>query len=180
MDDFVIGELLEPGRVVFEISDETTLWVEARTSANTMSAVAIGAEVRISNNGNDWQTADVTQIHHRIDESTRTQAVRIEIDNKDDRLHPGQFVEVELAGAAVGERLAVPKEAVVLLKGDSVVFLLEEGSEFHPRSIAVGRTYGGWSEVLGGLEEGDAIAVSGTFFLKSLILKSEMGEGHVH
>ena len=180
MDDFVVGELLEPGHVVFEISDETTLWVEARTSANQMSAVTIGTEVRISSDGRSWQNAQVTQIHHRIDEATRTQAVRIEIDNEGDRLHPGQFVEVELAGASVGARLAVPTEAVVLMKGDSVVFVLEDGGEFHPTPITVGRTYGNWSEVVGGVEEGDTIAIAGSFFLKSLVLRSDMGEGHVH
>ena len=34
--------------------------------------------------------------HHRLDESTRTQSIRINIDNADEDLHPGQFVDVAL------------------------------------------------------------------------------------
>jgi cobalt-zinc-cadmium efflux system membrane fusion protein len=179
-DDFIVGEVLAPGRVLFEISDETSLWVEARTSATQMAGITEGAPVRLSPDQRQWRDAQVVQIHHRLDESTRTQAIRIEVSNEDDWLHPGQFVEVEIAVDSSREALAVPAEAVVLLKGSTVVFHLENGDEFHPEAVTLGGTFGAWREVLSGVEEGDVIATRGTFHLKSLVLKSEMGDGHAH
>jgi len=179
-DDFVIGELIGPGRILFEITDETTLWIEARTSANKIAGISIGAPARISPDQVRWRDATVIQIHHRLEEATRTQAIRVEVANENDWLHPGQFVEVEVAAGSRHEVLAVPSESIVLLKGTTVVFRLEENDEFHPEPVRTGNTFGEWSEVVNGLEEGDIIATAGAFFLKSLVLKSELGEGHAH
>jgi len=180
LDDFVLGELIEPGRVIFEITDESTLWVEARTSASKISGVSIGMPVRISPDQIQWRDAAVVQIHHRLDEATRTQAIRVEFTNENDWLHPGQFVEVEIAAGSGHDVLAVPTDSVVLLKGANVIFRMEENDEFHPEPVTVGATFGDWIEVVSGLEEGDVIATAGAFFLKSLVLKSELGEGHAH
>jgi cobalt-zinc-cadmium efflux system membrane fusion protein len=177
-DDFIVGEVLEPGRVIFEISDETSLWVEARTSAGRITGVVEGTRVRLSPDQKQWRDAEVVQIHHRLDENTRTQAVRIAVSNEDDWLHPGQFVEVEIAVGEPDEVLAIPREAMVLLKGTPVVFRLDDANEFHPEPVTLGVTYGDWREVTSGLDKGDVVATAGTFYLKSLLLKSEIGDEH--
>lgn len=179
-EDFVIGELIEPGHVLFEISDESTLWVEARVSGTTIGNIGKDTSVRISSDLAEWREATVVQLNHRLNEVTRTQAVRIEFNNEDDLLHAGQFVEVELVAGGADETLAVPSEAIVLLDNKTVVFHLESGGEFHPTEVDVGATYGDEREILAGLEEGDRIAIRGAFHLKSLLLKSELGEGHAH
>ena len=179
-EDFVIGELIEPGHVLFEISDESTLWVEARVSGTTIGNIGKDTSVRISSDLAEWRDATVVQLNHRLNEVTRTQAVRIEFNNEDDLLHAGQFVEVELVAGGADETLAVPSEAIVLLDNKTVVFHLESGGEFHPTEVDVGATYGDEREILAGLEEGDRIAIRGAFHLKSLLLKSELGEGHAH
>jgi cobalt-zinc-cadmium efflux system membrane fusion protein len=179
-DEFIVGELVEPGRPLFEISDESTLWIEARTSAGKVGAIKEGMPVRVSPDQEHWREARVVQIHHRLDESTRTQAVRVELSNEDDWIHPGQFVEVEIAVGGDKAVVAIPRQAVILLKGSPVVFQLKEGDEFHPEEIQLGATTDEWVEVKAGLREEDRIAVRGTFFLKSMLLKSELGEGHAH
>jgi cobalt-zinc-cadmium efflux system membrane fusion protein len=179
-DEFLIGEFVEPGRVLIEISDEHNIWIEARTSANKVSGIKAGMPARISANDRDWRDGSVVQIHHRLDEMTRTQAVRVEVTNEDHGLHAGQFVEVEIEIGGDEKILAVPTEAVVLLKGSPVVFHLEDGREFHPEPVQLGTTAGNWSQVLSGVDDGDVIAVRGTFYLKSLLLKSELGDGHAH
>jgi cobalt-zinc-cadmium efflux system membrane fusion protein len=179
-EDFVIGELIEPGHVLFEISDETSLWVEARVSGNTIGSITEQTQVRISPDQDEWREAKVVQLHHRLNEVTRTQAVRLEFNNEDDWLHAGQFVEVELAAAGTGELLVVPAESIVMLKNATVVFRLESGGEFHPEQVTAGASYGDDREILLGLTEGDRIAATGAFYLKSLLLKSELGDGHAH
>lgn len=179
-DEFLLGEFIEPGRVLFEISDESTMWVEARTATNAIRGITEGMPARISVDGSSWRDGTVVQIHHRLDETTRTQAVRIEVNNEDDWLHAGQFVEVDIGSGSEREALAAPSDAVVLLKGDAVVFHLEGDNEFHPAAVTTGDSFGNWIEITGGLEEGDVIATTGVFFLKSLVLKSDLGEGHAH
>ena len=179
-DKFIVGELVEPGRVLFSISDETTLWVEASTVPSDLADFEVGATARVSHNGDHWIEGRIIQLHHQLDETTRRQGLRIEVDNSDDHLHPGQFVEAEVSTGEGPTVLAVPSEAITLIKGVPTVFKLEKGHEFHSQPIETGIGGGGWTEVRGGLVEGDEIAVEGVFTLKSLMLKSSLGEGHAH
>jgi len=180
LDEFVVGELIEPGRVIFEISDETNLWVEARAVPNDIGGISVGALAQVSVDGDAWIDGKVVQVHHRLDQFTRTQALRIAVSNDNHQLHAGEFVQVAIETAATKPMLAVPREAVVLLRGDKAVFALHEDNEFEPVIVDAGRTVGNWVKIRAGLSEGDEIAVRGAFFLKSLLLKSEIGAGHAH
>jgi len=179
-DDFIVGELIEPGRVLFDISDESTLWVEARVIPSALSSIEVGAPARVSVNGQDWIEGTVIQLHHQLNETTRTQGVRIAVENSNDQLHPGQFAEAEIITGARSPALAVPNESLTLIKGKTTVFRFEDGTGFHPEKIETGPSIGGWTVIRAGLEEGEEIAISGVFHLKSLLLKSSLGEGHAH
>ncbi|MFZ5619699.1 MAG: efflux RND transporter periplasmic adaptor subunit [Pseudomonadota bacterium] len=178
-DDFVIGEVVEAGRLLFEVSDESILWVEAQLRPEQAGGIAVGTAARVSRDGAHWLDGQVIQLHHRLDEGTRTQGVRIEVANRGDELHPGEYVDVTLQTAAAEARVAVPKDAVLLMQGAPTVFKLE-GDELHPQPVETGVTRGGWTEVKAGLADGDEVVIQGAFLLKSLALKSQMGEGHGH
>jgi cobalt-zinc-cadmium efflux system membrane fusion protein len=178
-DAFVLGEVIEPGRVLFEVSDESLLWVEAQLRPEQAGAVTVGVPARVSRDGAHWLDGKVVQLHHRLDEGTRTQGVRIEVANRDDELHPGEYVDVTLQTAATEARIAVPKDAVLLMQGAPTVFKLE-GDELHPQPVETGATRGGFTEIKAGLAAGDEVVIQGAFLLKSLALKSQMGEGHGH
>jgi cobalt-zinc-cadmium efflux system membrane fusion protein len=179
-DNFIMGELIEPGRILFDISDESVLWVEARVTPSTLSTIKVGAQARVSANGTDWIEGTVIQLHHRLNETTRTQGVRIAVENTTDLLHPGQFAEAEITTGAAPPILAVPNESLTLIKGVPTVFRMEGGGAFYTEEVEVGRTIGNWTIILSGLRVGNSIAVSGVFHLKSLLLKSSLGEGHGH
>lgn len=179
-DEFIIGELVEPGRVLFDISDESVMWVEARAVPGTLLHIESGSPAQVSVDGEHWLDGTVVQRHHRLDETTRTQALRIEVPNVDDDLHPGQFVEAEIVTGVSDPVLAVPVTSVTIIGGDPTVFRLLDAHEFEPVKIMPGATIGDWIAIESGLGEGDEIAVSGVFHIKSLLLKSSMGEGHSH
>ena len=179
-DEFIIGELVDPGRVLFDISDESVMWVEARAVPGSLPNVEIGSAARVSVDGDHWLDGAVIQRHHRLDETTRTQAMRIEVPIVEDDLHPGQFVEAEIITGSSDPVLAVPLAAVTIIEGDPAVFRLANGHEFEPVKFLAGATIGDWTVVESGLRDGDEIAVTGVFHIKSLLLKSSMGEGHGH
>ncbi len=173
-DDFVVGEVVDAGRLLMEVSDLSTLWIEARVDPELAAAIRVGDAVRVSADDETWTTGTVTQRHQRLDESTRTRGIRIEIPN-DRQLAPGQFVNIAVSTAAAEPVLAVPRDAVVLILGNPMVFALED-NEFEPRPVEVGRTTAEWRVVTAGLESGEEIAVAGVFQLKSLLLKSQIGD----
>ncbi|NNL96361.1 MAG: HlyD family efflux transporter periplasmic adaptor subunit [Xanthomonadales bacterium] len=164
--------------MLFEISDETILWVEAGLTLNNLANVQIGDPARVSVNGSDWFDGRVVQLDHQLNETTRTQAVRIAVENLADSLHPGQFAEAEITIGPGTPQVAVPNSALTLVKGFPVVFKLEDGDEFHPDLVEIGQVIGDWTVINEGIEAGDEIAVEGIFHLKSLLLKSSIGDAH--
>lgn len=177
-DNFIVGELIEPGRVLFDISDESVLWIEASVTPSTLSNITVGADARVSANGIDWIDGTVIQLHHSLNETTRTQGIRIAVENTADLLHPGQFAEAEISTGPGNMILAVPNESLTLIKGTPAVFKLGDGGEFHPEFVKPGPAIGDWVAISAGIEEGDVIAVTGVFHLKSLLLKSSIGDEH--
>jgi cobalt-zinc-cadmium efflux system membrane fusion protein len=178
-DEFVAGELIEPGRVLFDISDESKLWVEARITPQKLIRISEGTAARVSRDGTQWIDGVVIQVRHQFDKTTRTQGIRIEVDNADDFLHPGEFVETEIFADSGPKVLAIPTSSILLLDKQQIIFTLEN-EEFHVEQIVTGDTIGDWTEVKDGPSAGDEVVTKGAFVLKSLLLKSQLGDGHVH
>ena len=171
-DDFVRGELVQPGRVLFEITDEHMRWVEARMPPQDAARVSIGDAARVRY-GETWLQGRVIQIHHALDEATRTQAVRIEVPDPGHRLHPGVFVDVAVLTGAGEPVLALPEAAVLRSPdGDWQVWVSgdEEGA-FRPAEVELVRTSAGLA-VIRGLPEGTEVVTRGAFFLQSELAKS--------
>jgi len=179
-DEFILGELIEPGRALFTISDESTLWVEAKTYSTQLQSVEIGDPAQVSVDGSNWVIGKIIQVHHRLDEKTRTQGIRIELANENDEFHPGQFAEAEIRTGNSKPVISVPSSAITIINGSPTVFKLENEHEFHPEAVETGVTVGGQTVIIHGLEAGELVAVEGVFYLKSMMLKSTLGEGHGH
>jgi RND family efflux transporter MFP subunit len=171
-DSFILGDLVEPGRVLFEITDERLRWVEARMHPADAGRVSVDDPARVRYGGT-WLEGRVIQIHHTLDVTTRTQAVRIEVPDPEHRLHPGVFVDVTVLAGEGEPVLSVP-EATVLRSpdGDWQLFVaVDEEGTFEPVEVEPVRTVGGLTEIRG-LPEGTEVVVRGAFFLQSELAKS--------
>lgn len=169
-DDFVLGELVESGRVLFEITDETVRWVEAQMPPEEAARVAVGDRARVAYRDARLD-GRVTQIHHLLDEITRTQAVRLEVPDPEHRLHPGVFVDVVVFADRGEPVLAVPEAAVLRSPdGDWQLFVAEDENVFKPVEVRLVRTTGGMA-VIEGLPAGTRVVTKGAFFLQSELAK---------
>jgi cobalt-zinc-cadmium efflux system membrane fusion protein len=157
-----------------ELSDLTTVWVEARVDPALAAAITIGDSVRVTADDERWVSGRVVQRAPRVDEATRTLDIRIEVEQTPS-LYPGQFVSVAVRTSAGVPTIAVPDGAVMLIQGTPMVFKLE-GNEFEPQPVETGLRAEGHTAITAGLEADSTIAVAGVFQLKSLLLKSQIGD----
>jgi len=170
-DDFILGELVDPGRMLFKISDESVLWVEARMTPDEATRIEVNARATMVIDERLVE-GHVTQVHHALDEDTRTLAVHIEVPNPDDRLHPGLFVEAIIEGMTTEQVLAVPNDAVLRSPdGDWQVFVEHESGNYEPHEVRVIRTMPEIT-VIDGIETGTRVVTRGAFFLQSELAKS--------
>lgn len=177
-DNFVVGEVVEPGRVLFELTDESIVWVETHLTPQQAQIIKVGAPAYVQTGGN-WLPGKVIQSHHTLNETTRTLSVRIEVENTDEQLHPGMFVNTRIQGSDMVEGLIVPENAVLRgPDGDWVIFVEEEPGHFKPVEVEVNRTFDGLSEITG-IPAGTRVVVEGAFFVQSELAKSGF-EVHNH
>ncbi len=169
-DDFVIGELIEPGYVLMKISDESVLWVEARLTPEDAARIELGSAARIKV-GKRWLSGKVAQARHTLDETTRTLAVHIEVKNRHDELHPGQFVSAVIEGNKKRHGIIVPVEAVLRSPdGDWQLFVETAAGRFEPKEIEILETVGD-QMLIKGIAPGTVIVGKGAFFVQSEMAK---------
>ena len=171
-DDFIVGQMVEPGVELFALTDESRLWVEARVDPEFAAQLRIGANAHVLV-GDTQIDGKVIQVHHALDETTRTLAVRLEIQNPKDLLHPGQFVSTRIQTGESGETaLTLPLDAVLRSPdGDWQVFVEVEPGEFEPKEVELLRQLPG-RVVIDGLEPGTRVVTQGAFFVQSELAKS--------
>ena len=169
-DDFVVGELIEPGQVLLTISDESVLWIEARLTPEDAARITLGAPARVQI-GTQWLAGKVVQARHALDEVTRTLSVNIEVANEQDHVHPGQFVHVVIESQDKLQGIVLPVEAVVPSPdGHWQVFVETATGQFEPKEVEVLQTVGD-QMLIKGLAEGTTIVGKGAFFVQSQMAK---------
>lgn len=185
-DDFIVGERIEPGKALFRLVDESVVWVDAKLPSGTVSRIEAGSPAIVVANG-ERMPGTVLRSAHRTSEATRSASVRIEVPNKSDRLHGGDFVDVYFDAASgantdnkAATQLAVPTNAVVQLEGETVVFRRNAAGALEPVSVRAGEVIGDRTVIREGLKAGDTVVVAGAFAVKSQMLKAQLGEGHGH
>ncbi|MCF6346441.1 MAG: efflux RND transporter periplasmic adaptor subunit [Thiomicrorhabdus sp.] len=169
-DDFVVGELIEPGQALMTISDESILWIEARLTPEDATRIQVGAPARVQV-GDVWVSGKVVQTRHALDEVTRTLSVNIEVANERDTIHPGQFVHVVIEDSVKQHGIVLPVEAVVRsADGHWQVFVETSEGHFEPQEITVLKTVGD-QMLIEGIAEGTTVVSKGAFFVSSEIAK---------
>jgi len=177
-DEFTVGELIEPGHVLFQVTDESSLRVKARLTPAKAAGVAVGSQAKIKS-GKDWLPGKVVRADHTVDEATRTLAIHIDVANAGHQLHAGQFVEALIEGKQKVRGIALPLAAVMRSPdGDWQVFVEAAPGRFEPKEVKVVRTIGD-QMVIEGIAEGSSVVTKGAFFVQSEIAKSGF-EVHNH
>ena len=174
-DQFLVGQIIEPGQKLMEISDDSVLWAEAQMNPDIQEIINLEDVVQVASGKHKGLVGKIIQVHRKVDETTRTLPVRIEISNEKGLLYPGQFVQIRMQSSTNQNVLAVPKDSVTLLHGEQMVFVLK-GDELSPQLVETGETHNDWIEITAGLTVEDNIVTQGTFLLKSMLLKSQIGD----
>lgn len=170
-----LGQAVERATDGYKIVNLSFLWVLLDLYEKDLRRVHVGQHVELRTEAypNEVFRARVAYVNPVIEEETRTANVRVEFENPDGKLNPGQFVTARLIGDANHsqiEAIAVPRRAVATVEGESVVFVRGKDG-FQRRSVQIGHSGGDLLEIKQGIAEGEAVATDGAFLLKSELLR---------
>lgn len=177
-----LGEGLEDNTEIFTVADMNSVWINLTVYLKELEAVRVGQEVelKIDHSGVEGR-GTVSMITPFADEATRSATARIVLDNEDGRWRPGTFVIGRINLAEIDVPIVVPRSAVQVVEGNSVVFL-EKGGAFRMAVVETGRSDRKQVEIVAGLVRGTAYVTEGAFNLKATVITSNLdahaGHGH--
>ncbi len=151
--------LLLPGKSV---------WVYAQVYEYELGLVRVGQPLAVTAPSLPGRrfTARIAAIDPILDPGTRTARVRALVATPQGDLRPESFVDVTIE-VPLGDRLAVPEDAVLDTGTRRIVFVVRGAGEFEPRAVELGRDAQGFVEVLSGLASGEEVVVAANFLIDS-------------
>ena len=164
----VRGQHVTPGMSLYTVADLSAVWVEADLYEEEIPLVREGALASVTLDaypGEHFQ-GRVTYVYPYVEERTRTGRVRLAFPNPRGRLKPGMYANVAL-DVVLGEGVVVPTNAVLDSGEQQHVFVALGDGYFEPRPVVVGQRLGETIQILEGLEGGEMVATSATFFIDS-------------
>ncbi len=163
------GMTVQPGMTLMEINGLSTVWVQAEVPESQAVYVQPGVAVQARAQAVPGQTFEgtVQTVLPQVNVNTRTVLARIVLKNPDGQLLPGMFVQTRFADTQRKSSLLVPSEAVIFTGRRAVVMLAQEEGRFMPVEVRTGLEYGGQTEILDGLQEGQLVVLSGQFLIDS-------------
>jgi RND family efflux transporter MFP subunit len=178
---FNAGAGVEASVPIFSISNLSTVYVIANVPEGNLGRLSVGSVAEIRSPAFGTINGRISYIDPRLDETTRTGRVRLEVPNSGARLRAGMFAEVGFytgTNAESGEELVVRSEAIQREGDKTIVFIPkdDEPGAFEVREIEIGGEFEGYTAVKDGLKLGDKVVTKGSFTLKTQMEKSELGD----
>ncbi len=167
-------ERVEVQTPVYTIADNSSLWAIADVRQNDWAVMAapLGTTVHITVPALEGVSlvGRVQTIGRTVDPATGAAQLVAPLESGDPRLRPGLFVRVTVPVGDKVEGMLVPEQAIVVHEDQPFVFVAEDDQTFIRKDVTTGLTVSGMTHILSGLAEGERVASSGVFKLKSELL----------
>lgn len=168
------------GKPLFTLADTSHLWVSAEIHEQDWSAVQqtrdLAIQIRVPALNDNVFGAKVRFLGSSVSAEKRSIPLVADLPNPEGKFKPGMFVWALLPTAEERPGLVVPSSAVLQHLGRSFVFLPKGENEFHPVEVKVGIAQPDQTEILSGVQAGDAVVAQGAFYLKSELLLDRESE----
>tara|TARA_R110002094_G_scaffold75898_1_gene83068 strand:+ start:261 stop:1331 length:1071 start_codon:yes stop_codon:yes gene_type:complete len=164
----IAGDRVPVGHTVMEIASLDPVWIDLEIFESSLPLLKTGVSVKLELSNLPGQTleAKIDYVYPTLDRGTRSARVRLIAANPKLELRPGMhalgLLEIEL-----GERVVVPRDAVVYAGTRRLVFIDIGEGRLLPKEVSVGHSTATMFEVSDGLKPGDKVVSSATFLIAS-------------
>ncbi len=167
--DVAAGQLLQlTSTQCFMISDISTVWVLVNVYQKDLPYVQVGDAVRIQTDAYpDVFPGRISYVAASLDPTTRTLQARIETSNPNGKLKKDMFVTATVDAGSVRDAIAVPDAAVLRdSENQPFVYVQVNSIQFGRRSVTLGESFKGQTQITSGLNPGDHVIGNGSLFLQ--------------
>ena len=160
------GTYVTPALLVAKLVNSGQLKITFSIPEKYASQVNKNGTITFKVTGSDQTyTAKIYAIEPEVEIATRTLKVRALADNKNGKLLPGTFADVQLPLDIIKDAVVIPTEAIIPVQGGKKVFIANKGMAKEVMVETATRTDASIL-VLSGLKVGDTVLTSGVMSLK--------------
>jgi len=186
----LLGQPVEPGTELFDISDRTEMWVVAQIPEQLAAGILPGTKAHISFPalGGDPIIAELIRFGVQANRSAGAVEGVFKVPNPDRKLQPGMRAEFEIVVATRKNVMAVPEESLQGGPANRVVYVkdFDLPNAFIRAPVVTGETGAGMVEIKKGLFPGDEVVTRGSYSLgfigndSGISLKEALDAAHGH
>ncbi|HEX7381965.1 MAG TPA: efflux RND transporter periplasmic adaptor subunit [Nevskiaceae bacterium] len=155
----VVVTQMKPIYVTFTLPEQNLEQVLAAGAHPPVTALDRGNSGRLA-------TGTLTAVDNQINQATGTIELKATFANSNEKLWPGQFVNVRLLAATLAHAVVVPVTAVQQGPDGTYVYLLGDDHKVAMQPVETGVTQGGFVQITKGLRLGQQVVVDGQYRLK--------------
>ncbi len=149
---------LQPIAVLFTIPEDSLPQVVAKLRGG----IHLPVEAWNRDNSKKIASGALITLDNQINNTTGTAQLKAVFDNKDNALFPQQFVNIRLLVDTLGNQLVVPNVAIQNGQQGTFVYVVDDDSKVHLKTVKVGITTETVSDIISGLMDGERVVVDGT------------------
>jgi len=183
-----VGQYVSPGDSMVTLQRLSPIYVDFPVPEQELGKLSVGVKVEVSvdSEPNRRFQGEVESVDAKVNQATRNVLVRARIENRDARLLPGMFAEVDVDSGNEEAVVTLPRTAVTYsLYGDSVYVVVEAPADkvaagqdekgpakpdknliVERRFVRVGETRGDRVSILEGVKAGEQVVVAGQIKLR--------------
>jgi membrane fusion protein (multidrug efflux system) len=180
-----LGQYLNSGTPIAVLESADSVFVDFTLPQQRLASVAIGTAVRVTvgGAGNPPMAGTVSAIDPTVDSMTRSIKLRASIPDKEGKLLPGMFTNVEVLLPEKQDVVALPATALIHASYGDSVFIVEDKrqdtgyvpSDPSGKPVKVGRQQfvrvgparGDFVAILQGVKPGQEVVTAGAFKLRN-------------
>ena len=167
--DVAAGQLLQTGATqCFMVSDVSTVWVLVNIYQKDLPYVRVGDQVAIQTDTYpETFHGRIAYVAASLDPATRTLQARIETNNPGEKLKKDMYVVATVSAGTISNAIALPDSAVLRdNENQPFVYAAASANRVGRRSVTLGDSMNGQTQITSGLSPGDRVIGNGSLFLQ--------------
>lgn len=171
-----LGQYLDAGKPIVSLQSLSPVFADFSLPQQELARLKTGMQVRLRTDAYPDRAFEgtLTTINPDLDATNRSVGLQATLDNPDQSLRPGMFVQVEVLLPEEKNELVIPVTAVLSAPFGDSVYVIEskaaggkETLEVRQRFVRTGRTRGDFITVESGLKPGEHVVTAGLFKLRN-------------
>jgi multidrug efflux system membrane fusion protein len=146
--------------VNFTVPQDQTDNIRTNQASAPLEVVAYGTDDRT-----ELARGKLTLIENQIDAATGTLKLKGTFANADERLWPGEFVNVRLVLSTRKDAVTVPRRAVMQGANDFFVYVVQADDTVERRTVEIAAMQEGEAAIGKGLDSGEKVVIDGQYRL---------------